>query len=406
MRQWINLFCAFVLIQCFTGCKNAYEKEIIDVLSYVKEKYAPDSRIALFDVKFIQDDRPMVKGETNLINAFNELDSILKTDYTEVEFRVELLPTGSMDSLAWGIITVSVANLRPIPMESAELITQAILGTPVKILAKENDWYLIQTPDQYLGWTADRSLVPSSEKGIHRYNRSDRIIFTGLTGMCYTQPDENSLPVSDMVAGSILQKTGENLYFWEVRFPDGRSGFVEKNTCKHFDEWKESCINSHQAIMRDEESDMDKEITETAMRFLGLPYLWGGTSSKGMDCSGFTKTVYFMNGIILQRDASQQVLYGEPIDVSDGYKNLVPGDLIFFGEQETDSTRKKITHVGICIGNGELIHGSWIVRINSLIPGEENYSHYLDSVFICANRILTCIGEPGIEPVFTNEFYK
>jgi len=112
-----------------------------------------------------------------------------------------------------------------------------------------------------------------------------------------------------------------------------------------------------------------------------------------------------MNGIILQRDASQQVLYGYPVDASDGYKNLEPADLLFFGVHETDSTSERVTHVGIYIGNGEIIHSSGMVKINSLIPGTENYNGDLNASFIGARRILTCVGEPGIVPVFSNELY-
>ena len=155
-------------------------------------------------------------------------------------------------------------------------------------------------------------------------------------------------------------------------------------------------------------SPNQEAIVETAKRFLGLPYLWGGTSSKALDCSGFTKTVFFMNGIILQRDASQQALYGEPADASANYKYLEPADLLFFGNQKTDSTDERVTHVGIYIGNGDIIHsssGAGYVKINSLVPGTENYNAYLDSIFICARRILKCIGQPGIESVFSNELY-
>lgn len=113
-----------------------------------------------------------------------------------------------------------------------------------------------------------------------------------------------------------------------------------------------------------------------------------------------------MNGIILQRDASQQVLYGELVNTSEGYDNLEPADLLFFGTHETDSTKERVTHVGIYIGDGEIIHASGRVKINSMIPGKKNYSSHLDSIFIRARRILTCVGEPGIEPVFSNAFYK
>jgi hypothetical protein len=394
MRQFVTLFCLSICVQLFTGCSNSYERGITDILSRIQKKYAPDSRIALFNVKISKDGQLTVEGETNLISAFRELDSILKEDYPDTDFRIKLLPTESSDKMTMGIITVSVANLRPGPDHSAELITQAILGTPVKILKKEDNWYLIQTPDHYLGWTPERSVSPITEEELKKYNQSDRIIYTELTGTCYSIPDEHSQPVSDVVAGSILKITGSNPDFWKVQFPDGRSGYIVRDHCMLLEKWKGTLPASPEAIV------------VTSMKFIGLPYLWGGTSSKGIDCSGFTKTVYFLNGIILQRDASQQVLYGDPVDTHDGYNRLEPADLLFFGTHKSDSTTEKVTHVGICIGNGEIIHSSGLVKINSLIPGAENYSSQLEASFIRARRILTCVGQPGIEPVFSSELYN
>src|SRR4030042_4529496 len=156
MRQFVVLLCFFICIQAFTGCRNSYEREITDVLSRIQKKYASDSRIALFDVKIDRDHRLAVEGQPNLISAFNELDSIMREDYLKVDFRVKLLPSESLDSLIRGIITVSVANLRLTPGHSAELVTQAILGTPVKVMKKEENWYLTQTPDSYLCWKTTR----------------------------------------------------------------------------------------------------------------------------------------------------------------------------------------------------------------------------------------------------------
>lgn len=408
MRQSLILFCFLICVALMTGCRNSMQREITDVLSRIQEKYAPDSRVALFNVKVSRDGQLAVEGETNLVNAFNELDSILEEDYPKVDFRVELLPSESLDSFTRGIITVSVANLRPIPRHSTELVTQAILGTPVKVLKKENNWYLIQTPDYYLGWTTGSSIFLCTEKGISNYNHSERIIYNDLTGTCYTLPDENSLPVSDLVAGSILKIINSDRGFREVQLPDGRSGFINKNQCKPLDEWKESFTHYPEPTMQNLEL-YQEEILETAVKFIGLPYFWGGTSSKGLDCSGFTKTVYFQNGIILQRDASQQVLYGDPVDASERYAYLKPADLLFFGDHKTDSTSERVTHTGIYIGNGEIIHsssGAGRVKINSLLPDRENYNGYLDSIFICARRILTCVGQPGIESVFSNELYN
>jgi len=394
MKQFLIFFCISFCLQLFTGCWIYQEREITNILSRIQKNYAPDSRIALFNVKVGRDGHLIVEGETSIAKAFYEIDSILKKDFPKVDLKVALLPDRSLDSLTLGLITVSVANLRPSPSHSAELVTQAILGTPVKVLKKEYNWYLIQTPDSYLGWTPERSLVVITQKELNRYNRSERIIFTDLAGTCYELPDEHSQPVSDIVAGSILEITGSKPGFREVQFPDGRSGYINQDQCLLLTEWRKSLSPGREAIVK------------TAMKFLGLPYLWGGTSSKGVDCSGFTKTVYFLNGIILQRDASQQVLYGDLVDNHDNYDKLQPGDLLFFGTHKTDSTSEMVTHAGICIGKGEIIHSSGLVRINSLIPGKKNYSLPLDESFICARRILTSLGQHGIESVFSNELYS
>ena len=101
----------------------------------------------------------------------------------------------------------------------------------------------------------------------------------------------------------------------------------------------------------------------------------------------FTTTTYYLNGIILQRDASQQVYTGDDVDITNGLDNLKMGDLIFFGRKATETQKERATHVGIYIGNGEFIHCATSVRINSLIPEADNY--YEGSVrLIRARRIL------------------
>ena len=112
-----------------------------------------------------------------------------------------------------------------------------------------------------------------------------------------------------------------------------------------------------------------------ARDFLGSPYLWGGTSTKGMDCSGFTKTVYLLNGFIIPRDASQQIHAGEVVDEHLNFEGLEKGDLMFFGTKATDNNEQRVTHVGIWLGNGkgEFIHSASKVRLSSIDPESKYY---------------------------------
>ncbi|HYE58275.1 MAG TPA: C40 family peptidase, partial [Rhodothermales bacterium] len=129
-------------------------------------------------------------------------------------------------------------------------------------------------------------------------------------------------------------------------------------------------------------------LVSTAKTLLGAPYLWGGTSTKGMDCSGFTKTVYLLHGLILPRDANQQADAGEAVDDAGDFSKLQPGDLLFFGRKAQEGRAESIVHVGMWIGGGEFIHAAGRVRINSMDPGAPNYDAYERGRYIRARRYL------------------
>jgi len=131
----------------------------------------------------------------------------------------------------------------------------------------------------------------------------------------------------------------------------------------------------------------DSSIMEAALEMTGIPYLWGGTSTKGFDCSGFTKTVYLLHGLILPRDASQQVLAGTLADSTKDFSQLKIGDLLFFGRKNANGS-EKVIHVGLWLGDNNFIHSSGDVHISSLDSLDENFDRYNFDRYLRAKRII------------------
>ncbi|MFT4971962.1 MAG: hypothetical protein ACI9JY_001163, partial [Saprospiraceae bacterium] len=203
--------------------------------------------------------------------------------------------------------------------------------------------------------------------------------------------------VSDLVYGNILIDKGlseNDDQMRKVELPDGRQGFVIRRSCTKYWNW------------RDNVTATGEDIVATARRFMGVPYLWGGTSTKGFDCSGFTKTVYLGHGLQLERDASLQVHTGLKIETDTStWKNLLPGDLLFFGREATSEKKERISHVAIWMGDGKVIHAAELVKIESLIRGEKNFAENRVKTFIRAKRMIGVGLENGIVALKKSEWY-
>ncbi|WP_143961044.1 C40 family peptidase [Litoribacter populi] len=366
-----NLFFAlFVAIYAFSSCQeNKQDPE--DIISETRKEYAPDKRVALFDITY---DDGILMGETNLPQALEDLKNRLDERSINYLDQVEVLPKMEGEK-NFGLVTISVANIRSAPKHSAELATQATLGTPVNVLKKENGWYLIQTPDQYISWVDAAGVEIITKEELELWNTAPKVVFTSLVGYVYTDDSKNQM-VSDLTAGNVLELIQDKGNVYEVKLPDGRKGIVEKSKSEPLNTWLASRETSHENLI------------STAKNMMGVPYLWGGTSIKGVDCSGFTKTIFFLNGQIIPRDASQQIHEGEEVDRDKRWDNLQVGDLLFFGKPATDTTPERVIHVGMWIGNNEFIHSRGRVRISSFDPESEHYDEYELNRYLRTNRVL------------------
>lgn len=357
-----------------------------DVIKDVKLQYAPDTRVAVWSVTADKqgDNSVVLRGKTDNPDAKEALLRGLKAVNITYKDSIILLPDATVEK-PWALVSISVACLRGEPRSGAELVSQAIMGTPVKVLECDGGMSRVQTPDGYISYVTDSSLQFLSDNEFSAWKKARRMVVTANLSMAYENPEENiDAAVSDLLLGNIVEYKGENGGFFFVSLPDGRTGYVKKTDVKDFSEWAKQNF------------DM-QTIERSARRMMGTPYLWGGMSAKMADCSGFVRTAYFSNGIILQRDASQQALTGKKIDPKKWRTEAEPGDLIFIGTKSG-----KVTHVAMYIGNSKYIHSSGRVKINSM---DSSADDYLDYVFLSMSRIKGEIGTKGIVAVRDHEWY-
>lgn len=374
-------------------------KKVTELASRVQKKYAPDKRTEYFQIRMQTSEPLAYTVEVSKPEAITELKALLNKENVTVQINGEFLPSRDLGDKIYGVANLSVSNNRYSPSHTAEMATQTILGTPVKILKKERGYYFVRTPDNYLSYSEIAGITAMTKAEFEAWQSADKIVYTDVYGHAFSEASEKSAPVSDLVSGNILQVMGQSNGFYKVSFPDKRLAYIPVSKAQSFAQW-EKRPNPHA-----------EEILKSARAMLGVPYLWGGTSTKGVDCSGFTKTSYFLNGVVLPRDASQQALVGEKVDIYDAdtvniakcLKNLKPGDLLFFAG---DKRTMRVTHTALYIGNGEFIQAAGLVRINSMVSGSANYGDFETRTLVSARRMLNSIGESEITRVDHHPYYK
>lgn len=285
-----------------------------------------------------------------------------------------------------GLVKIATACMRANPGHSSELVSQAVMGTPLKLLDNDGGWWLVETPEGYRGYMISNSIQKVDSMAMWRWRESPRVMYTDVYTGRIVSPDGRGTPVTDIHAGSVLEVTGRTVAdSIEVKLPDGRRGRLATRSVTPLDS------------MALTEPDTEA-IVAMARALMGVSYLWGGTTPAAMDCSGLAKICYLNQGIILMRDASQQARTGTLL--STDYNEYRRGDLVFF----KSATTGNIVHVGIYDHDGLYVHSSGRVKVNSLDP--ESPLYIPSNLLASACRITGNIGTPGITPITRSPYFN
>lgn len=342
----------------------------------IKTTYTPDTRLKVFNIVYLREkDQWNINAETTEPEAKSALEALISKYFNTAEVRsdIQLLPYADLGDSIHALVTISVGNLKKTPDHASELVDQVLMGTAVKILKRQRGWYLVQVPNEYLGWITRGSLRRSDLQGMRNWEQQDRIILDVNYTQIYSRADVHSPVISDAVLGCSLVKTGSAGSWYVVKLPDNREGYVESRFFK-------PCQGSNNNRLPQREN-----ILARAQKMMGIPYLWGGNSTKGFDCSGFSGTVFRSEGYLLPRDADMQVLVGEEVSLDSNFTNVLAGDLLFFGSE------KKISHVAVSMGGPRFMHShaSSCIRVNSLDKKDPLFDEFERNRLRVIKRIIT-----------------
>ncbi len=268
------------------------------------------------------------------------------------------LPEARLNDLtAW--VTASVAEVRRTPSHTAKQVTQALQGEALRPLVHEDGWLACVLPDGYVGWVRDWHVqLQSAPIPAHFAAACDARITVPWVQL-RDQAHMNAAVTGESIHGTHVRRRGHTDAWTEIELPGGRFGWVPSVALRAGrDDWPHA---------------IDALLT-TLLGYRGVPYLWGGKSPKGFDCSGLVQFAFGLHGTALPRDADQQALAGVAIE------SPAAGDLLYFG-------RDRVTHVAVMLDDARFVHARGETRLNTLDAGAPDYDPELHALLLGARRV-------------------
>ena len=278
---------------------------------------------------------------SNKTETVQEKNSLIPSTEKAAKQKVDTIPKGIE------VINDSIVDVFKNPNTNSERVTQTLFGQQIKIIEGISDWSKVEVEDGYTGWIKSDKINKAFTK-----KTSTKVIIKSKLKNIYSTMNETSL-IKQITLGTELFCIGKTDNWYEVVLPMNTKGWIKD------EDTLEVKTGTHIP------KTTGSEFVETAKKFLGVPYLWGGVGAPGIDCSGLIYISGLVNGVDLPRDAQPQYEAISTI-VKPTIKDMKTGDLVFFSAKIDSST---ITHVGIYIGNNKFIQassGEGLVTITSL----------------------------------------
>jgi gamma-D-glutamyl-L-lysine dipeptidyl-peptidase len=343
-------------------------QRLAEIAAAVRRELAPDPRHAIFDIDILEDGEALVVvGVTSEPAAAEALQRRLGLVEIGRPVRVEVARLPLPDEvLSHAICSASIAPMLGGPFVSDPHVSQTLLGHRLRVYREHGRWLQCRSVDGYLGWIHRgylRRVEESDARSWEAGGDGELCISLGARAIGAAGDVVVRLPWGARVVG-----LGDG----SARLPNGMVARVEGELVTETE--------------REERFPLIGErVVETAGRWRGAPYVWGGLTRAGVDCSGLVQVVFRTHGLQLPRDSDQQALVGEPVEPGKDFSALRAGDLLFFSEEDT-----RVTHVALSSGGSKIIHaaiGNGGVQVNDLC-GDSGFEQELRRLFVCGRRVI------------------